>query len=125
MPEYDRTHPQWVIPPVGGSPDPTTIPPAALPGAWTPAASPPPAHAGAPTDRAGSRRPRRATGRRRPRRGVVAAAVALALLVGGGAGGFALAAGDAPDRGVVLIADDGNGRPDRGGPDGARGALDG
>jgi hypothetical protein len=53
----------------------------------------------------------------------VAAAVGFALLFGGGAGGFAIAAvDDGPDRGAVTTADDG---PDRGGPDGVRGDLDG
>jgi hypothetical protein len=49
----------------------------------------------------------------------VAAAVGLALLLGGGAGGVALAADGDPDRGgVVHIADNGDRGPDRGGADG-------
>ena len=115
MSEHDHSHPQWEIPPAAATPegDPDT-----------PAEGPT-------TERPRGRR-RRATGRPGPGRKVlVAAAVGLALLLGGGAGGFAVAAaGDDPGRGVVATTDDANdandanGRPDRGGFDRTR-DLDG
>jgi|tagenome__1003787_1003787.scaffolds.fasta_scaffold20674810_2 hypothetical protein len=121
MSEYERSHPRWEIPPAGGTLDPGSGPPVAPGAAWLPDATPPPAAAeGAPIDRPRGHR-RRPTPEPVPgrRRGLVAAAVGLSLLLGGGAGGIALAAGtNGADRGgVTTTADDAKG-PGRGAPDG-------
>ena len=136
MSEHERSHPQWEIPPAGYSPDPGTVPAAEPPAASTQEASPHPAAGVGPSPEGRRSRWRRTTRRPASRRGrgLVTAAVGFALLFAGGAGGFALAADDGPDRGgavAVTVADDGNGtdggngRPDRGGVDRARGDLDG
>lgn len=110
MTEHDRSHPRWVVPPADAAPEA----PDTLAQADPLAAPPPPAAAGAP-----SRRWRRAGSRPavrgRARRAVVAAAVGLGLLVGGGAAGTALAADGGPDGGAAGVTDrvDG-GPPDRG-----------
>jgi len=133
MSEHERSHPQWEVPPAGYSPDPGTVPAAEPPAASTrEASSHHTATVGSSPEgrRRGWRRTTRPASRRG--RGLVAAAVGFALLLAGGAGGFALAADDGPDRGdavTVTVTDDGNdtdggdGRPDRGGVDRARGDL--
>lgn len=100
MPHHDPNHLQWDIPTVQSGPDP-----AAAPSTATAVGPPPPASRVGPPKHAGSRT---RLGRR-----VAATAIGLSLLVGGGAGGFALLADGGADRGrIVTVADPGSGRPD-------------
>ena len=138
MPDQDRSHPQWEIPPdqpTGRPVSPPTTPQplqadeaaaqrissghdASERDAYIPVTPP----LVTPTEGVSQARPnrwRRVVQRpaSRASRMVVAGATALALLVGGGAGGFALAAADGGGGGTSVTAGDGfgDGRPDRGG----------
>ena len=142
MSDHDRSHPQWVVPPVQptdrptapqdtpGGPLPTrtgsgqvtsgqatsgqdtangdgVVPVTPQPGAMA-------TEGVAPAGRGRRWQPRRTASRNGSR--LVAGAAALALLLGGGAGGFALAHADgANGGGAAVVAGDGDGRPDRGG----------
>ena len=139
MTEHDRTHPQWVIPqaptgPASGAAAPALIRPDSPTATQEPSTEPSTAPPAAPEThleaagrsrrwhRADRRPAARGSGGPRPagsrRRALIAAAIGLGLVAGGGAAGTALAAEGGPDGRGAVVTDGGfRDRGDGPGPD--------